>query len=73
ARVGKRTRVVSLPLTLAYGLAGLCERLLRAPPISRAMLGVLDHDDEIDPAPALAVLGLMLTPLSATLDRVMAS
>jgi uncharacterized protein YbjT (DUF2867 family) len=73
ARVGKRTRVVSLPLTLAYGLAGLCERLLRAPPITRAMLGVLDHDDEIDPAPALAVLGLTLTPLSATLDRVMAS
>ena len=71
AREGRRTRVVSLPLSAAYGLAWVLERLLRAPPVTRAMLGVLDHDDEIDPAPALARLGLTLTPLPATLDRVM--
>ena len=33
------------------------------------MLGVLDHDDDIDPRPACARLGLALTPLDETLRR----
>ena len=36
-------------------------------PITRAMLGVLDHDDHIDPGAALSALGLSLTPLNAAL------
>jgi hypothetical protein len=31
------------------------------------MLGVLEHDDDIDPRPAANRLGLALTPLSETL------
>jgi hypothetical protein len=31
------------------------------------MLGVLEHDDRIDPAPAAEQLGLELTPLDDTL------
>jgi hypothetical protein len=34
------------------------------------MLGVLDHDDDIDPAPAAARLGIQLTPLDETLRRI---
>jgi hypothetical protein len=33
------------------------------------MLGVLEHDDRIDPAPACARLGIRLAPLDATLRR----
>ena len=36
---------------------------------SRAMLGVLEHDDRIDPVPACRALGLELTPLDETLRR----
>ena len=41
----------------------------RTSPVTRAMLGVLDHDDRIDPQPACAELGLTLTPLDETLRR----
>lgn len=69
AAVGRRTRVVSLPLFLALGMAGVLERVSRNPPVTRAMLGVLDHDDRIDPAPAMQALGIELTPLAEVLRR----
>jgi uncharacterized protein YbjT (DUF2867 family) len=67
-RLGRRPRIVPLPRALVFGLAGLLERLA-TPPVTRAMLGVLEHDDDIDPGPACAHLGISLTPLDATLDR----
>jgi hypothetical protein len=33
------------------------------------MLGVLDHDDRVDPAPACDRLGITLTPLDEALRR----
>jgi uncharacterized protein YbjT (DUF2867 family) len=68
ARVlGRRApRVVTVPAPLAFGAAALLERLAE-PPITRAMLGVLEHDDDIDPRPAARQLGLTLTPLAETL------
>ena len=56
--------VISLPIALGMGLAGLLERLSASPPFTRAMLGVLDHDDHLDPGESLAALGLTLTPLN---------
>ena len=44
---GRRTRVVSLPLFPAMGVARVLELVSRRPPVTRAMLGVLDHDDRI--------------------------
>ncbi len=64
--------VVSLPIGLGMALAGLLERLSANPPFTRAMLGVLDHDDLIDPGPALAALGLTLTPLNEALRSCLA-
>ncbi len=61
--------VVSLPMWVGMLLAGVLERLLPSPPVSRAMLGVLDHDDRIDPGPARDLLGLALTPLDEMLRR----
>jgi len=70
--LGKQVRVASLPLGLARGFAGLAERLLANPPVTRAMLGVLEHDDAIDPEPACRALGIALTPLDEALRRAFA-
>jgi NADH dehydrogenase len=73
ARVlGRRApRIVPVPIGLARGAAALLERLAE-PPLTRAMLGVLEHDDEIDPRPAAQQLGLTLTPLAETLAHTFA-
>lgn len=73
ARVlGRRTRVLSLPLTAGLVLAWVAEKLLSNPPVTRAMLGVLDHDDQVNTQPAVAALGLTLTPLDETIRRCIA-
>jgi NADH dehydrogenase len=66
---GRRPRVLPLPLALNRALAALLETLLRDPPLTRAMLGVLDHDDDIDPSGPCARLRLELTPLDEMLRR----
>lgn len=66
---GRRPWIVPIPLFALRALAALCERFLANPPLTRAMLGVLDHDDHIDPAPACTQLGITLTPLAETLRR----
>ena len=60
-------RVVPVPFSLVAGFAAIMERVSPDPPLTRAMLGVLEHDDEIDPAPAAARLGIALTDLDDTL------
>jgi NADH dehydrogenase len=67
ALLGSRPRILPLPLALVNLLALGFERLLAEPPLTRAMLGVLEHDDHVDPSPALRRLGLTLTPLAETL------
>ena len=69
ALVGTRPRVVPVPYAVASLAAGVFEALSASPPVTRAMLGVLEHDDRIDPAPACRALGLELTPLAETLRR----
>jgi NADH dehydrogenase len=63
--------VVPVPAALAFGAAALLERLAE-PPLTSAMLGVLEHDDDIDPRPAAQRLGLTLTPLAETLAHTFA-
>jgi len=68
ARVlGKTPLIVSLPYFLGATMAGLLEKLSNSPPVTRAMLGVLDHDDQVDPMPAREWLGIELTPLDVML------
>jgi NADH dehydrogenase len=69
ALYGRHPRVISVPLGLELAVAGLLERLLADPPVTRAMLGVLARDDEIDPSDSCRRLGLTLTPLGETLRR----
>lgn len=72
ALLGRQVRIVSLPLGVGHAAAWLLERLSDDPPVTRAMLGVLDHDDRIDPLPAATALGIRLTPLDDTLRRILA-
>jgi len=67
--IGRRPRFLPVPLTAASLFARLAERFGDDPPLTPAMLGVLEHDDRIDPSPACARLGLTLTPLDETLRR----
>jgi NADH dehydrogenase len=66
---GSRPIAIPLPYALEHAVAFAAEKLLANPPLTRAMLGVLDHDDEIDPKPACDELGIRLTPLGETLLR----
>jgi NADH dehydrogenase len=71
--VGSEPRVIALPYAAASLLALVCELTLSNAPLTRAMLGVLERDDSIDPGPACARLGMELTPLDETLRRCLAS
>ena len=57
----------------ARAFAWLGEKLSAAPPVTPAMLGVLEHDDDVDPEPARRALGIELTPLDEALRRGLAS
>ena len=70
AVLGRREpRVVPVPLPLLRLGAVLAETLFANPPLTPPMLGVLEHDDCIDPRAACRRLGLELTPLDVTLRR----
>ena len=68
ALLGRRPRIVPIPRAAASALAGAMARFAADPPLTPAMLGVLEHDDRIDPLPAARRLGLALTPLADTLN-----
>ena len=61
--------VLPVPAFLLNAFAHLLEMLTANPPLTRAMVGVLDHDDDIDPGTACEQLGLSLTPLDETLAK----
>src|SRR5690606_28763125 len=73
ALLGRRPRVLPLPLAPVRALAALAARALANPPLTPAMLDVLERDDCIDPGPACSALGLELTPLDTTLRRCLGS
>ena len=64
------TRTISLPVEVGYALAALLRAFSTNPPLTADMLGVLDHDDDIDPTPAADALGIRLTGLTETLARI---
>ena len=61
--------VISLPVGLGYLIAGFFEVVMGSPPVTRAMLELLDHDDQIESETA-AQLNLTLTPLAELLHRI---
>ena len=73
ALLGNEPRIIPIPLALVRTFAALAERITASPPLSTAMLDVLEHDDRVDSKAACEVLGITLTPLDDTLRRVVAS
>ncbi len=74
ACMGKTTVVMGLPIALGYALASCMQALLANPPLTSAMLGVLDHDDAIDPAPALQALQMQaLCSVDTTINKLLAA
>ena len=67
---GFRGLLISLPMWLGMTVAGLLEWASDNPPITRAMLGVLDHDDYVDTATCVQKLGISLTSLDETLKKI---
>lgn len=67
AVLGTRVSIDAVPAVLAHAFAWIAERTSATPPITRAMLGVVERDDAIDPEPARAKLGIALTPLDTAL------
>jgi uncharacterized protein YbjT (DUF2867 family) len=69
--LGNKPTVISFPIALGYVLAWVAEKSSSNPPVTRAMLGVLDHDDAINTSAATNLLGLTLTPLDEVLRNVL--
>ena len=70
ARVlGRQTTVLSLPFAVGASVVGVMEKFMSKPPVTRAMLEVLDHDDAINPEPATTRLGIRLTSLDEMLRQ----
>ena len=69
--LGTQTKVVSLPVGLGLVIASVMAKLSANPPVTPAMLGVLDHDDDVDSERALIELRLgELVSLDEMLRRV---
>jgi len=67
-RRGNAPKIRGIPVGLMTFVAAVLETVSKDPPITRAMLGVLEHDDTIDNHEALEHLGIELTPLDDTID-----
>lgn len=67
AVLGTDVQIRSVPLLFARTFAALAQAFAANPPLTTAMLGVLEHDDVVDPSAACERLGIALTPLDETL------
>lgn len=69
AVLGNQPSVTSLPLGLGMLAAAVLEKVSANPPVTRAMLGVLNHDDSADGQAAAEYLDFQLLPLDEMLAR----
>ena len=71
--LGVKVKVFSLPIALGIALAWILEKLFDDPPVTRAMLGVLDHDDNVDLKQTCKQLDIQLTSLEDLLKTILTS
>ena len=66
--LGRSTRVVSIPISVGLLLGKVCESIMANPPVTEAMMGVLDHDDSTETKDTMDQIGLeKLTSLESML------
>jgi NADH dehydrogenase len=65
----RRPRVVGVPLGFMKAAASLAERLMSDPPFTRTSVEVINEEDDVDPEPARARLGITLTSVDEMLRR----
>ena len=70
--LGTSPGLVSLPVGLGMTMARVLEAVSANPPVTRAMLGVLDHDDDADDGPARDYLKFERLGLDEMLRRCLA-
>ena len=58
-----------MPRAIVDLAVSLMERLSASPGMTRDMLEILEHDDEIEAQVACDLLGIELTPLDETLQK----
>ncbi len=61
-------QIRTMPLAVARFGVHCLEKIVRNPPITRAMFDILQHDDRVDTSDFCQTLGLELTPLDTTLS-----
>ena len=66
---GNRPMIVPIPALVVRGFTATLERLIGDPPVTTAMLEILQHDDRIDQTEGCRRLGIRLTSLDETLRR----
>ena len=69
ALLGTRARILPVPFFIARFVTAIAQFALSDPPMTAAMLGVLDQDDDIDSSEACRLLGIELTPLDEMIAR----
>lgn len=69
--LGKRKPRLHLPMPLMRLVAGLAERLLPHPPVTRDQLTMVEEDNTGDPGPAVRDLGLVQEPFETGLARLL--
>ncbi len=63
--------IENVPFVFGRAIARTMGWLRKDPAVTSAMLGVLDHDDDVDQSVATKRLGIELTPLDRTLARLL--
>lgn len=62
--------MIGLPMWLGYAIANVLA-FFPSPPVTRDMLEILNHDDVIDASSGAETVGISLTPLDETLQKVL--
>ncbi len=68
--MGTQPLILSMPVFLGKWMGRVLDLMMSSPPVTGDMIGLLDHDDDIDSIEVAEKLGIELTSLDVVLARV---
>ena len=68
--MGTQPLILSMPFFLGKWMGRVLDLMMSSPPVTGDMIGLLDHDDDIDSIEVAEKLGIELTSLDVVLARV---